>query len=75
MTEIRQAFPQRYPIPPEIDLSEQNIFEALADAYPETVKYFQKMPNGEYDLNRVYWWEARWRDSVNHPKQPKEVIF
>ena len=75
MTEIRQAFPPQYPIPPAIDLSQQTIFEALADAYPQTVKYFQKMPNGEYDLNRVYWWEKRWRDSVNHPQQPQQVIF
>ena len=33
------------------------------------------MPNGEYDLNRVYWWEKRWRDSVNRPQQPQEVVF
>ena len=75
MTEIRQAFPPQYPIPPAIDLSQQTIFEALADAYPQTVKYFQKMPNGEYDLNRVYWWEARWRDSVDRPQKPQQVIF
>ena len=75
LTEIRQAFPPHYPIPPEIDLSQQNIFDALKDSYPETVKYFQKMSNGEYDLNRVYWWEKRWRDSVNNPQQPQEVIF
>ncbi len=75
ITEIRSAFPPRYPVPPEIDLSQQSIFEALSDAYPQTVHFFQKMPNGEYDLNRVYWWEKRWRDSVNHPQQPKQVIF
>jgi len=75
LTKIRQVFPQKYPIPPAIDLSQQTIFEALVDSYPETVKYFQKMPNGEYDLNRVYWWEKRWRDSVNRPQQPQEVIF
>ena len=75
MEEIRHAFPQQYPIPPEIDLSQQTIYDALREAYPQTVKYFQKMPNGEYDLNRVYWWEKRWRDSVKHPQQPKEVIF
>ena len=75
MIEIRQAFPPQYPIPPAIDLSQQTIFEALADAYPQTVKYFQKMPNGEYDLNRVYWWEARWRDSVDRPQKPQQVIF
>jgi lycopene cyclase CruA len=75
ITEIYLAFPPKYPIPPDIDLSQQTIFAALAEAYPKTVKYFQKMPQGEYDLNRVYWWEKRWRDSVNHPQQPNEVIF
>ncbi|BAZ44399.1 hypothetical protein NIES4102_14080 [Chondrocystis sp. NIES-4102] len=75
MTEIRAAFPLSYPIPPAIDLSEQSIFEALADTYPQTVHFFQKMPNGEYDLNRVYWWEKRWRDSVSNPQKPQEVIF
>ncbi len=73
--DIRQAFPPQYPQPPEIDLSHQSIFEALAEYYPQTVKYFQKFPNGEYDLNRVYWWEKRWRESVRKPQQPKEVIF
>lgn len=75
VTDIRLAFPPQYPAPPEIDLSNQSIFEALKDSYPETVKYFQKFPEGEYDLNRVYWWEKRWRDSVKNPQQPKEVIF
>ncbi|HHP7232116.1 MAG TPA: NAD(P)/FAD-dependent oxidoreductase [Xenococcaceae cyanobacterium] len=73
--EIRQAFPPQYPEPPEIDLSKQSIFAALADYYPLTVKYFQRFPKGEYDLNRVYWWEKRWRDSVKNPQQPQEVIF
>lgn len=72
---LKSVFPPNYPIPPVIDLSNQSIFEALADSYPETVRFFQKMPNGEYDLNRVYWWEKRWRDSVNNPQQPQEVIF
>ena len=75
VTEIRAEFPQEYPVPPAIDLSQQSIFEALAEAYPQTVHFFQKMPNGEYDLNRVYWWEKRWRDSVKNPQQPQEVIF
>jgi len=74
-TSIKSTFPPDYPTPPAIDLSNQSIFEALADSYPETVRFFQKMPNGEYDLNRVYWWEKRWRDSVNNPQQPQEVIF
>ena len=72
---LYQAFPPRYPAPPQIDLSQQSIFEALATDYPLTVKYFQKMPQGEYDLNRVYWWEQRWRESVRTPQTPRQVIF
>lgn len=72
---IRTRFPQQYPAPPEIDLSKQSIFAALADYYPRTVHFFQKFPNGEYDLNRVYWWEQRWRESVRNPQTPKQVIF
>ncbi|NET57168.1 MAG: flavin-dependent dehydrogenase, partial [Symploca sp. SIO2E6] len=30
---------------------------------------------GEYDLNRVYWWEKRWREGVRNPQQPKQVVF
>jgi lycopene cyclase CruA len=73
--EIRDRFPHNYPSPPSIDLSKQSIFEALAPYYPLTVKYFQKMPNGEYDLNRAYWWEQRWREGVKKPQQPKQVLF
>ncbi len=74
-TQIRQQFPPTYPAPPEIDLSHQSIFTALEPYYPTTVKYFQKMPNGEADLNRVYWWEKRWREGVKNPQQPKQVLF
>lgn len=74
-TEIRHRFPHQYPEPPAIDLSQQSIFEALAPYYPLTVKYFQKMSNGEYDLKRAYWWEQRWRDGVRNPQKPKQVIF
>ncbi|MFM2314586.1 MAG: hypothetical protein RLZZ04_3862 [Cyanobacteriota bacterium] len=73
--EIQAAYPPNYPVPPEVDLGQQSIFEALAADYPKTVHFFQKMPLGEYDLNRVYWWEKRWRESVTHPQQPQEVIF
>jgi len=73
--EIRHRFPYEYPEPPTIDLSQQSIFEALASQYPLTVKYFQQMPKGEYDLQRVYWWEKRWREGVRNPQQPKQVIF
>lgn len=74
-SQIRQAFPNQYPEPPEIDLSQQSIFEALAERYPKTVRYFQRMPNGEADLTRVYWWEQRWRKSVRQPQQPNPVVF
>ncbi|MBD2343551.1 flavin-dependent dehydrogenase [Anabaena subtropica] len=74
-TEIRQRFPHQYPEPPAIDLSQQSIFEALAPHYPLTVKYFQKMPNGEYDLKRAYWWEQRWREGVRNPQEPRQVVF
>ncbi|MBN3925887.1 flavin-dependent dehydrogenase [Nostoc sp. NMS4] len=73
--EIRSRFPHHYPEPPAIDLSQQSIFAALASTYPLTVKYFQKMPNGEYDLTRAYWWEKRWREGVRNPQQPRQVVF
>ena len=73
--QIRSKFPHNYPEPPAIDLSQQSIFAALAPHYPLTVKYFQKMPNGEYDLTRVYWWEQRWREGVRNPQQPRQVVF
>lgn len=72
---LRSQFPYHYPEPPVVDLSEQSIFEVLAPHYPQTVHFFQKMPNGEYDLNRVYWWEKRWREGVRNPQQPKQVVF
>ena len=72
---LRCQFPYQYPEPPVVDLSEQSIFEALAPYYPQTVHFVQKMPNGEYDLNRVYWWEKRWREGVRNPRQPKQVVF
>ncbi|MDM9581097.1 MULTISPECIES: flavin-dependent dehydrogenase [unclassified Nostoc] len=73
--EIRSRFPHHYPEPPTIDLSQQSIFDALGSTYPLTVKYFQKMPNGEYDLTRAYWWEKRWREGVRNPQQPRQVVF
>ncbi|MFB2938172.1 NAD(P)/FAD-dependent oxidoreductase [Aerosakkonemataceae cyanobacterium BLCC-F154] len=73
--QIRSQFPNQYPELPAIDLSQQSIFEALAPHYPLTVRYFQKMPNGENDLKRAYWWEMRWREGVRNPQQPKQVIF
>ena len=72
---LRIQFPNRYPAPPEIDLSQQSIFEALAPFYPKTVEFFQKIPNGDYDLTRVYWWEQRWREGVLNPQKPRQVVF
>ncbi|MCY7285398.1 MAG: flavin-dependent dehydrogenase, partial [Cyanobacteria bacterium CAN_BIN43] len=72
---LRTRFPHQYPEPPAIDLSQQSIFEALAADYPKTVQYFRTIPNGEYDLTRVYWWEQRWRQGVRSPQQPQPVIF
>jgi lycopene cyclase CruA len=74
-TKIRSAFPHHYPQLPAIDLSNQSIFEAIAPFYPKTAEYFQKMPKGAADLQRVYWWEKRWRESVRNPQQPKQVVF
>ena len=72
---VRNKFPDRYSEPPVLECSKQSIFEALAPYYPLTVKYFQKMPKGEYDLQRVYWWEQRWREGTRNPQKPKQVVF
>ncbi|MDS3860775.1 flavin-dependent dehydrogenase [Thermosynechococcaceae cyanobacterium BACA0444] len=71
---LHTAFPLQHPEPPEIDLSQNSIFTALEPFYPRTVKYFQQMPNGEADLQRVYWWEQRWRQGVRHPQAPQQVV-
>jgi lycopene cyclase CruA len=73
--DLFDRFPPQYPQPPAIDLTKQSIFEALGKYYPQTVHFFQKIPNGEYDLQRVYWWEQRWRESVKNPQQTQQVIF
>ncbi len=72
---IQKRFPLQYPEPPEIDLTRQSIFDALEPYYPQTVHFFRKFPQGDFDLRRVYWWEKRWRESVRKPQQPKQVIF
>ncbi len=73
--QLRVAFPQQYPAPPAFAPQRQSIFEALQATHPLTVQYFQRMPKGEYDLNRVYWWEKRWREGVRSPQQPQPVVF
>jgi lycopene cyclase CruA len=72
--EIRSRFPNCYPELPVID-AQKSIFAELEPYYPLTVKYFQKMPNGEYDLKRAYWWEQRWREGVRNPQKPRQVVF
>ena len=72
---IQQVFPPQYPQFCTLDLSETSIFEALKDNYPQTVHFFRKMPQGETDLQRVYWWEKRWREGVQNSQKPKQVIF
>ena len=73
--QIRRAFPPTYPELPPFDPQRETIFEALAEHFPKTVTYFQRMPNGEADLERVYWWEKRWYDSVRSPQAPERIIF
>lgn len=73
---VQKTFPPVYPQLPVVDLSAGTIFEALAPHYPLTVQYFQeKIPDGEYALNRVYWWEKRWREEVANPGPPRTVIL
>jgi lycopene cyclase CruA len=73
-TGIRSSFPHRYPKPPAIN-SQNSIFTELESYYPLTVKFFQKIPNGEFDLKRAYWWEQRWREGVKNPQKPRQVVF
>jgi lycopene cyclase CruA len=73
--QLATAFPNRYPAPPQPDPAQASIFDLLEADYPLTVKYFRQIPNGEYDLNRVYWWEQRWREGVRNPQQPRQVVF
>ncbi len=72
--QVRQQFPIVYPQLPDIK-SPTNIFENLEPYYPLTVKFFRQFPKGEYDLERVYWWEKRWRDSVRYGQTPAHVLF
>ncbi|PNW43694.1 UNVERIFIED_CONTAM: flavin-dependent dehydrogenase, partial [Euhalothece sp. KZN 001] len=71
---LQHQFPLTYPEPPQIDLSQESIFSALQEHYPKTVHFFQKIPNGEAALTRVYWWEQRWREEARNPQQPKTVV-
>ena len=71
---LRAAFPYRPPQFPEVNLSQTDIFSALAPYFPLTVKYFRRIPNGELDLQRVYWWEKRWREEVKSSFSQSKVV-
>ena len=68
LSELTQAFRAEFPYHPpqfpQVNLSQTDIFSALEPYYPLTAKYFQRIPNGEPDLQRVYWWEKHWREEV-----------
>lgn len=74
-SQISAAFPLKQLALPTYCPQDETIFAALKPYFPKTVTYFQRMPNGEADLERVYWWEKRWRESVRHPETPRQVIF
>lgn len=70
--QLEGAFPPAYPtLPPRTG----SIFQDLAGTYPRTVAYFQRFPQGEFDLERVYWWEEKWRTSCLQPTQPVPVVI
>lgn len=75
--QVRQTFPISYPQLPALPevMVQTSIFTALEPFYPLTVKFFKKFPQGEYDLQRVYWWEKRWRDSVKGQQAVSQVLF
>ncbi|MEM8638532.1 MAG: flavin-dependent dehydrogenase [Cyanobacteria bacterium P01_G01_bin.54] len=73
--QVRSQFPHQYPTLPPLDGENSSIFNALAPYYPKTAQFFQKFPNGAADLQRAYWWEQRWRESVRNPQTPKQVLF
>ncbi|NJK35315.1 MAG: flavin-dependent dehydrogenase [Oscillatoriales cyanobacterium SM2_2_1] len=70
---LREAFPHRFPQLPPL-LPDRPIWDSLTATYPLTVHYFQRMEQGEYDLQRLYWWEKRWRGQASTPQQPSQVV-
>ncbi|MDX1976629.1 MAG: flavin-dependent dehydrogenase [Pseudanabaenaceae cyanobacterium bins.68] len=71
--QVRRAFPFDFSPPPPL-LEGESVFTSLSDRYPLTVKYFQKFAQGEADLQRVYWWEQRWRQGIGEPQPAKQVL-
>ena len=71
--QIQVHFPLRYPQLPAFD-GRESIFAALEKDYPQTAHFFDKIPNGKFDLERAYWWERRWREQTRNPQTPKQVL-
>ncbi len=69
--QLSKVFPPSYPVLPPRSGS---IFQDLANTYPRTVEYFQRFPQGEFDLERAYWWEQKWRQTCLYPTQPPQVV-
>lgn len=78
LKELQESIQAQFPFSPSslplVDLNRDSIFTALERDYPQTVRFFQKIPNGETDLNRVYWWERRWREGIGNPQHPQTVV-
>ncbi len=71
--QLQQHFPLRYPELPALEAGE-SIFTAVARRYPQTARFFRKIPKGEFDLQRAYWWERSWRQQTQNPQTPKPVV-
>lgn len=71
--ELEQRFP--YALAPLAPLEAgANAFEALSGAYPHTVAAFRQLPQGQADLERLWWWEARWRGQAGRTAEPPAVV-
>ena len=71
--QLEQRFP--YALAPLAPLdSGADVFEALSSAYPHTVAAFRQLPEGRGDLERLWWWEARWRGQAGRTAAPPAVV-
>ncbi|MEO0947662.1 MAG: flavin-dependent dehydrogenase [Cyanobacteria bacterium J06641_5] len=71
--QIQAQFPLQYPSLPAFE-AKGSIFAALEENYPQTTHFFSKIPNGQFDLERAYWWERRWREQTRNPQAPRQVF-
>jgi lycopene cyclase CruA len=71
--DLDQRFP--YTLAPLAPLEAgADVFEALQEAYPHTVAAFRQLPQGRTDLERLWWWEARWRGQAGRSAAPPQVV-